>query len=297
MADFDGNGVPDIVWMNSSTRQVTVNYYGGAGGATLLGWAYLNSAGELGWTVVGAGDFDGNGTPDLVWENDSTNYVVVDYYGGSGGATLLGYNWLSQAANTGWRVAAVADFDRNGTPDLIWMNTSTRQVTAHYYSGVTDIGWAWLNVNGNPGWTLVGANDYDGNGVPDLVWENDSTQQVQVQYYGGPSGSAMQGWNWMNSSGSPGWTAIVPIVSSSALGSAPPLSLSCAASPNPVTSGQVTTFQASPSGGTAPYTSYHMVGRRPRRRAERSMAKRRGRKLHRERDRNRLGGAVERSYV
>ncbi len=27
--DFDGNGVPDLVWMNSSTRQVSVNYYGG----------------------------------------------------------------------------------------------------------------------------------------------------------------------------------------------------------------------------------------------------------------------------
>ena len=33
--DFGGNGYADLVWQNQTTRQVTVNYYGGAGGACI----------------------------------------------------------------------------------------------------------------------------------------------------------------------------------------------------------------------------------------------------------------------
>ena len=33
LGDFNGDGYQDLVWMNNSTNQVTVNYYGGTGGA------------------------------------------------------------------------------------------------------------------------------------------------------------------------------------------------------------------------------------------------------------------------
>jgi hypothetical protein len=47
--DFDGNAVPDLVWQSDTTRQVTVNYYGGTQGASLIGWNWLNAAGAPGW--------------------------------------------------------------------------------------------------------------------------------------------------------------------------------------------------------------------------------------------------------
>ena len=38
-------------------------------------------AGEpSGWNVVGAADFDGNGTPDLVWQYAPSTAVTVNYY-------------------------------------------------------------------------------------------------------------------------------------------------------------------------------------------------------------------------
>ena len=82
--DFDGNGVPDLVLQNISTRQVTVNYYGGSGGATLTNWAYLDSTDVPGWTVVAVADVNGDGIPDLIWQNDATRQVTVNYYGGTG---------------------------------------------------------------------------------------------------------------------------------------------------------------------------------------------------------------------
>jgi hypothetical protein len=213
-ADFDGNGVPDLVWEYMPTGQVTVNYYGGPGGATLLGWNWLNETGNPGWTVVAVADMNGDGVPDLIWEENATNQVTVNYYGGPGGATLTGWNWLNSGGEpAGWHVVAAADFDGNGTPDLVWQYTPTRQVTVHYYGGTggaTYQGWNWLNSTGDPGWTVMGADDFNGDGVPDLVWQNDMTAQVTVNYYGGSKGATLIGWNWLASVGYPGWTAVVP---------------------------------------------------------------------------------------
>jgi hypothetical protein len=213
-ADFDGNGVPDLVWEYMPTGQVTVNYYGGPGGTAYLGWKWLNQTGNPGWTVVAVADMNNDGVPDLIWENNTTNQVTVNYYGGAGGAVYQSWNWLnSNGEPAGWHVVAAADFDGNGTPDLVWQYAPTRQVTVNYYGGAGGAmyqGWNWLNQTGDLGWTVVGANDFNGDGVPDLVWQNDATAQVTVNYYGGTGGATLTGWNWLAQSGYPGWTAVAP---------------------------------------------------------------------------------------
>jgi len=53
--------------------------------------------------VVGANDFNGDGVPDLVWQNDATAQVTVNYYGGPKGASLIGWNWLAATGYPGWK--------------------------------------------------------------------------------------------------------------------------------------------------------------------------------------------------
>jgi hypothetical protein len=159
VADMNGDGVPDLIWQNNSTAQVTVNYYGGAGGAVYQGWKWLNQSGEpAGWRVVAAADFDGNGTPDLVWQYDPTSQISVNYYGGVGGSTYQGWNWLNATGVAGWTVVGANDFNGDGVPDLVWQNISTGQVTVNYYGGVkgaTYQSWAWLYTAGPLGWTAI----------------------------------------------------------------------------------------------------------------------------------------------
>ena len=208
-------GVKEVVWQNNTSGLANANYYGGAGGATMAGWAVLNSgAGTSGWHIVAAADFDGNGVPDLVWQNQSTGQVNVNYYGGTGGAKLTGWAMLNSGAGTsGWKVVAVADFDGNGAPDLVWQNQSTGQVNVNYYGGTGGAkltGWAMLNSGaGTSGWKVVGAADFDGNGVPDLVWQNQSTGQVNVNYYGGTGGAKLSGWAMLNNgAGTSSWKVV-----------------------------------------------------------------------------------------
>jgi len=198
--NFDGNGVPDLVYQNQSTGQVNVNYYGGPAGTTFIGWACL-SCGIVttGWQVVGVADIDGNGVPDLIYQNQTTGQVNVDYYGGTGGATFIGWACLSCGiATAGWQVVAVADFNGNGTQDLVYQNQATGQVNVDYYGGTggaTFVGWACLSCGiDTAGWQAKAADDFDGNGVPDLIYQNETTGQVNVDYYGGSGGTTFTGW-------------------------------------------------------------------------------------------------------
>jgi FG-GAP-like repeat/Beta-propeller repeat len=213
VVDWNGDGKPDLIWQNDVTRQVTVNYYGGSDGTTLLGWSWLSSGGAPGWKVVAVADFNGDGKPDLVWQSDTTRQVTVHYFGGAQGNTFLGWNWLNSDNSPGWTVVAAADFNGDGKPDLVWQNDTGRSVTVNYFGGSqgsTFLGWNWLRSANRGGWHVAGAADYNGDGVPDLVWQNDSSGQTEVDFYGGSQGSVLQGLAWLDQTGSPGRRVVVP---------------------------------------------------------------------------------------
>jgi hypothetical protein len=159
VADFNGDGIPDLIWQNESTRDVSVHYMGGTDGTVFQSWKWLYLGGLAGWTVTAAADFDGNGVPDLVLQNDVTRQVIVHFRGGADGSTLTGWNWLYIVNAPGWRVKGVADLNRDGVPDLIWWNESSRTVTVHYFGrtngAVSMLSRQTLYTAGSPGWSPV----------------------------------------------------------------------------------------------------------------------------------------------
>ncbi|MCL4849949.1 MAG: VCBS repeat-containing protein [Bryobacteraceae bacterium] len=128
VADFDANGTPDVIWSHKTTGQVAVWLMGGPQGAQRLDVVWLHPTGDPTWGVTGVADFDKNGTPDVIWSHKTTGQVAVWLMGGPQGAQRLGVVWLHPAGDPIWGVAGVTDFDRNGTPDVIWRETNTGQV-------------------------------------------------------------------------------------------------------------------------------------------------------------------------
>jgi hypothetical protein len=207
--DFNGDRTPDLLFQNDTTRQVAVWYLGGPPADAPIGWNWLASTGVTGWRLVSAADFNGDGKPDLVWQNDSTRQAVVWYMSGSGGNTPLGWDWLPTAGD-GWRLVDAVDLNRDGKPDLVWQNDATFQAVVSYLSGSngnTLLGWDWLATSGVDGWRLVATGDFNGDGTPDLVWQN-SNRQVLVWYMGGTQGSVYQSWAWLSASSQVGWTIV-----------------------------------------------------------------------------------------
>jgi hypothetical protein len=209
--DFNGDLHPDLLWQNDATRQATVWYMTGAAGNLLQSWSWISSVNLPGWRLVGTGDFNGDGKNDVVWVNDTTRQVTVWYMGGAQGNVLQSWDWLSQAGYPGWQIAAIADFNGDGKPDIVGVNDATRQAIVIYLGGAqgtTVLGSSWLSSAGVPGWTIVGARDFDGDGKPDLLWQNDTTRQVTVWYMGGAQGDFLKGWNWIAMNGPAGWSVV-----------------------------------------------------------------------------------------
>jgi FG-GAP-like repeat len=210
--DLNGDGKPDLVWVNDTTRQVTAWFMGGSDGSVLQSAAWLSQTGYPGWHIVGMDDFNADGKPDVVAQNDTTRQLMVVYLGGTQGTNVLGTNSLTTADVPGWSVVAVRDLNGDGKPDLVWQNDATRQVSVWYMGGAQGNlmqGAAWISSGGVPGWKIVGARDLNGDGKADLVWQNDATRQVSVWYMGGAQGNIFLSANWISSTGVPGWSVMV----------------------------------------------------------------------------------------
>ena len=74
-----------------------------------------------GWTIAGVGDFNHEGTSDIVWYNATTN--DVDIWEISNGHWAASADLGSHPA--GWTIAGVGDFNGDGTTDILWQQTAT----------------------------------------------------------------------------------------------------------------------------------------------------------------------------
>jgi hypothetical protein len=112
-----------------------------------------------GWSVVAARDFDGDGKPDLLWQNDAARRVAVMYMTGANGDVMSGYTWIAADGIPGWSIIGARDFDGDGKTDIVWQNDATRQVTVSYMTGaqgnLLKKSWAYLSLAGIPGWTAI----------------------------------------------------------------------------------------------------------------------------------------------
>ena len=103
-ADLNGDGHPDLLLQNSSTRQVLVAYLGGSSGTTVTATQELSSSSFGGWTAVGMQDMNGDGHPDLILVNDATGESIVNYYGGELGVAYLGSSYLDRSGSPDWKL-------------------------------------------------------------------------------------------------------------------------------------------------------------------------------------------------
>jgi hypothetical protein len=123
------------------------------------------------YRIEAEADFNGDGSPDVVWKNTGTGSRSI--------WLMTGAYWSGSASlpNPGkaWDVAGAADFDRDGKPDLVLRNHDTGEVRIHRMDGTTWTATEWVLPTQPAGYRIVGAGDFDGDGNPDLVWEDPST--------------------------------------------------------------------------------------------------------------------------
>jgi hypothetical protein len=130
VGDLNGDGRADIVWQHDTLGTLAVWYMNGH---IVLNTLVLSvpTMPDPNWQIAGAGDINGDGKADLIWQNQLT--------GGLGawlmnGATVTYQSKLSINSNTDttWKIRGVGDVNGDSIADLIWQNTVSGALAVWY---------------------------------------------------------------------------------------------------------------------------------------------------------------------
>jgi hypothetical protein len=117
LGDFDHDSLrrADALYRDPASSIVSIQLSGG--GQSTIGYVPND------WQVKGIGDFNGDGTSDVVWHNATTGLISIWVMGNGGIASnpLPGTVPLS----SGWSIQGVGDVDHDGISDIIWRHTSS----------------------------------------------------------------------------------------------------------------------------------------------------------------------------
>src|SRR5438874_8374813 len=176
--DFNGDGEPDYLLYNVSTRQTAVWYLNNN---AFVAGTYAPTL-PAGWRVVGVADFNGDSQPDYLLFNASTRQSELWYLSA---ATFIG-DAHGPTLPSGWELVTVSDFNADNKPDYLLYNAGTRQTAIWYLNNNMFMGGAFaptLPAN----WRVVGVADFNRDGEADYLLYNASTRQTAIWYLSGPT--------------------------------------------------------------------------------------------------------------
>jgi len=115
VGDFDGDGMRDILW-RTPTGEVS---------AWLLDGLAIRESGPItdgsevsrAWKVAGIGDFDGDGSDDVLWRQARAGEVVLWRMEG---LRCMEIRLLSNSVPAAWSCEACPDVDGDGRRDVVW---------------------------------------------------------------------------------------------------------------------------------------------------------------------------------
>lgn len=186
---YEPSGVSALLCSNPHNKAVSVWFLDSNGNAPTL-TEYVDRIPTGGWELIGSGSLASGTAPDLVFFNPTTREAAVWHmaYSASAGlklsilqvALFRNSSNVTETAGIGWAPVSTADLDGNGRDEVLFFNSSTREV------GKWTIGTDGVTVtskhqfaNAAPsGYRLVGAADMNSNGVKELVFFNDSTGAI-----------------------------------------------------------------------------------------------------------------------
>ena len=136
-------------------------------------------------------DLNGDGKGDLLWHNQATGELYAWLMNGTVAASG---SYLSPArvADLGWQIRGIADFNADGTLDVLWHHQTTGDLYVWLMNGTSVTSAAYLTPSRGTdiGWQVKGVADLNGDARPDLLWQNQSGGEFSVWLMNGVARSS-----------------------------------------------------------------------------------------------------------
>lgn len=164
---FNSDNVEDILFRQNATGEVGYWKMNDYTSATPVEAYHSIGSSSTSYSVVGIGDFDGNGTSDILFRNNSTGdtgfYRTVN--GAFGGWGQIG------SSSTAYAVVGVGDFNGDGTSDVLFRNAATGDTGYYEIHNGAFVGWRSVGSSSTT-YQVGGVGDYDNDGDADIFFHN-----------------------------------------------------------------------------------------------------------------------------
>jgi bacillolysin len=181
-ADFNKDGNPDLLWRNKTTGDNLLWYMNGDG-TNYISTANPPAVSNLEWDIKGIADFNKDGNSDIVWRN-KVNGINVIWYMNADGSNYTSYSNPPAVSNLEWDIRGIADFNKDGNPDIVWRN-KVNGINVIWYmnaDGSNYISYSNPPAVSNLEWDIAGTADFNKDGNPDILWRN-KVNGINVIWY------------------------------------------------------------------------------------------------------------------
>jgi FG-GAP-like repeat len=181
--DFAGNGTTQILWRQSSGALVEWSINGSAiTSSASLTYQGAAISPDSSWSVAGIGDFNGDGTSDILWRQGTSGVLAEWRMNGAtiASSAVVTYQGNAVAPDSSWSVVAAGDFTGNGHDDLLWRQGSTGTLALWLMNGSTIGSSSVLTYQGNAvkpdsTWNIVEVGDCNGGADSEILWRQSTT--------------------------------------------------------------------------------------------------------------------------
>ena len=121
IGDFNGDGFADILWRDNVTGEVDIWFMNGSTILPTSGALAFNPGSD--WNVVGIGDFNNDGSSDILWQQGTTGSLVIWFMNGT--TVLPSSGSLAFSPDPSWSVQGIGDFNGDGFADILGARPAT----------------------------------------------------------------------------------------------------------------------------------------------------------------------------
>jgi len=156
VADIDGDGKADLIWQHR-TQGLLAAWLMDGERVTATRLLSIGQIPDPNWQIVGAGDVNGDGYADLVWQHQTDGWLAVWLMRGTDviDTELLSVNRIT---DNHWHIRAVGDVDGDNHADVIWQNDATGALGVWLLNGSSVTNQRSLSIPVLPdlNWLIVG---------------------------------------------------------------------------------------------------------------------------------------------